>query len=109
DAVEGLADGGERVQRLVERHVLEVDADRLVAELGVEDEVHPHGLAEGLVGLAEAGAAEAQAERLQGPGTEHEAGERLLARAILHLLDRQARRALAPRLRLLHLAYEVGG
>ena len=105
DAVEGVADAGDRVQGLLEADVAQIDGDGLVPELRVEHEVDPGRLAQRLVDLAQAGAAEGEAERLLGARAQGEAGQAALARAVLHLFDGRRRRvAAALRLRGLDLA-----
>ena len=85
-------------------HVREVQAHGRVLELRVEDEVDARGLAERQVRVAQAGAAERQAEGLARRRPQHEAGQRALARALLDLLHGGGGRArLAQRLDLAQL------
>ncbi len=51
-AVEGVAGAPQRGQGLLEGNLLEVQGDRLVLELGVEDEIDSRRLPQSLIGLA---------------------------------------------------------
>ena len=105
-AVEGAAGGAEGVQGLVERDVAQVEGDRLVLELRIEDEIDAGGLAQCLVGLAQAGPAEGQAQRLTGRGPQGQTRQRPLPRPFLHLVQRHRPPGLPPGLELLHLRFE---
>ena len=86
--VERVPRAVEGVQGLVERNVLEVEADALVLEGGVEDHVDTRRPGQRQVRFPEAGAAEDEAQGLLGFGAQVEAGEGLLAGPGLDVFER---------------------
>ena len=82
DPVEGSRAGGDRRQRVGERHLAQVGVDDLVAEARVEDDVEPGKLRNRPEHVAAAGRAEDERVGKLGVGREVEAWRRKHARAL---------------------------